>query len=314
MRSETSRSPAKLSGTASAFAAYGIWGLFPLYWRLLTGVDALQILAHRLVWAAVFLLIFLATAGRLGELVAVARRKKTILVVALASAVMTFNWGLYIVAVNSGRVIESALGYYINPLISVALGALFFKEKIDRWTMLAVGLALAGIVAAGLVYGTVPFVSLALALSFAAYGAIKKRLHLEPMIGLALETLAMTPFALILLISRQVQGSGSFWNEGAATTIFLCLSGIVTAVPMLFFAHAANSISLQKLGFIQYLSPTGQLFVGIVLFGERPSPALLVAFAGVVAAVLIYVSTRTGTARIGAAGVGDGAANREERT
>jgi chloramphenicol-sensitive protein RarD len=194
-------------------------------------------------------------------------------------------------------VVESALGYYINPLVSVLLGAIFFREKVDTWTRLAVALAAAGIVGAAILYGSVPWVSLLLAVTFAIYGALKKRVGIEPLISLAVETFIAAPFALAFLISRQAAGAGAFWNDGAPTTILLILAGVVTAVPLFFFAQAANSISLQKMGFIQYVSPCGQLFIGIAIYGEKPTAALLLAFAGVISAVVIYVFTRKRVAR-----------------
>ncbi|MHB0898139.1 MAG: EamA family transporter RarD [Spirochaetales bacterium] len=280
------------AGTFAAFAAYGMWGAFPLYWKLLTSVEPFQILAHRIVWAGVFCFALMAAKGRLPEIAALARNGKRLLMVILSSAVVTVNWGLYIWAVNTGRITESALGYYINPLVSIAFGVLFFKEKADRWTRIAVAVAVVSIVGAAVVYGSVPWVSLILAFTFASYGALKKRLGFEPILGLTAETLAATPFALIFLVGRQIAGRGSFWTAGPAPTVLLMLAGLATAIPLLLFAKAANSISLQKMGFIQYVSPSCMLFLGTVVFGERPSSALLVAFAGVIISVLLYVFTR----------------------
>jgi chloramphenicol-sensitive protein RarD len=284
-------SPA-VGGTIAAFAAYIMWGLFPLYWHQLASVPPLQILAHRIVWAAVFCIILMAARKRLGEIVRLASDLKTFLVVLAASCVVTANWGLYIWAINSGHVLESSLGYYINPLFSVLLGALFFSEKVDRWTRGAVAIAALGIIGAAIAYGSVPWVSLALGITFAVYGALKKRLHLDPLLGLTVETLAAAPFALAYLIARQAAGAGSFWNGGAAITLLLALAGVVTALPLFCFAAAANSISLQKMGFIQYVSPTSQLLLGLFAFNETPSPALFVAFGGVIIAVLMYVFSR----------------------
>ena len=162
---------------------------------------------------------------------------------------------------------------------------------------MAVALATAGIVGAAMLYGSVPWVSLLLAVTFAIYGALKKRVGIEPLISLAVETFIAAPFALAFLLSRQAAGAGAFWNDGALTTILLALAGVVTAVPLFFFAQAANSISLQKMGFIQYVSPCGQLFIGIAIYGEKPTAALLMAFAGVISAVVIYVFTRKRAAR-----------------
>jgi chloramphenicol-sensitive protein RarD len=290
------RSPETI-GTLAAFAAYGMWGLFPLYWKQLKHVESMQILAHRIVWAGVFCLILMIAWKRFSEIGKLLKQKKKFFLVFLASIVVTSNWGLYIWAVNIGKVAESALGYYINPLVSVLLGALFFKERVDPWTRLAVALAAAGIVGAAILYGSVPWVSLSLAVSFAVYGALKKRVGIDPLISLAVETFIAAPFALAFLFFRQAAGAGAFWNDGVLTTILLIMAGVITAIPLFFFAQAANSISLQKMGFIQYVSPCGQLFIGIVIYGEKPTAALLMAFGGVISAVLIYVSTRKRIAR-----------------
>jgi chloramphenicol-sensitive protein RarD len=283
----------EVAGTAAAFAAYALWGILPLYWKLLKGVEPMQILAHRVFWAGMFCLALMAVSRRLPEILVLVRNGKKLRLILLASLFACMNWGLYIWAVNSGRVTESALGYFINPLFSVVFGVIFFKEKADRWTKIAVGIACLGIGAAAVVYGSIPWVSILLALTFAFYGVVKKRLGLDPLAGLTVETLAAVPLALLFIVLRQTAGMGAFAARASIwTMVLLCLAGAVTALPLLFFAKAANSISLQKMGFIQYISPTGMLFLGLVVFREKPSPALLVAFAGVIIAVMIYVVSR----------------------
>ncbi len=288
MKNQTS----KISGTLAAFLAYGMWGLFPLYWKMLKSVEPLQILSHRIFWAAVFCLILLGASKQLSRIGELFRSPRKVLRVAACAIVVTANWGIYIWAVNSGRITESALGYYINPLLSVAFGVLFFRERADVWTKAAVSVAALAIFAAAVIYGSVPWVSLLLAVTFAGYGALKKQLALDPLLGLTIETLMVAPLAFGYLAIRQFQGTGAIFNASLLVTALLILAGAVTAIPLLFFAKAANSISLQKMGFIQYVSPTGQLFLGLVVFHEKPTSALLVAFAGVIAAVLMYVLTR----------------------
>jgi chloramphenicol-sensitive protein RarD len=281
-----------IKGTLAAFAAYGMWGIFPLYWKQLESVEPSQIISHRILWAGLFCVLLLAARGRLPEIVNLIRNRKKLLVILACSAFLTVNWWVYIWAVNAGRVMESALGYYINPLFSIVLGMVFFREKADGWTKAAVIIASTAIIGAAVVYGSVPWISLSLAGSFSVYGALKKKLGLGPLQGLTIETLAAAPFALVFLLARQGAGTGMYWNGGAVTTILLTLAGVLTAIPLLLFAAAANSISLQKMGFIQYVSPTLQLFLGVAVFGEKPSAALLVAFIGVIIAVLLYVFTR----------------------
>jgi len=282
----------KKQGLMAAVLAYGLWGILPIYWKLLSQVDPLQILAHRIVWAAVFCVFLLLIMRNLRSLKAALNTKKNILLVICASALVTVNWGLYIYAVTSGHVIESALGYYINPLLSVVLGGLFFQEKIDRWTRIAIGIAAAGIVAAGILYGKVPWISLFLAASFALYGATKKKLNFPPITSLALETFIAAPFALVFLSIVHARGYGSFGTAGLGVSILLAVAGIVTAIPLLCFGVAATSISLQFMGFIQYLTPTAMLLLGFFLYNEKPNRAIVVAFIGVLTAVVIFVVTR----------------------
>ena len=292
MKKDNRTQAAAYKGTLAAFAAYGMWGLFPLYWKQLANVESGQILAHRIFWAGIFCLALAVKKGRVLDLMAVLKSKKKFLILAISSILVSTNWGIYIWAVNSGKIIESALGYYINPLLSVAFGVAFFREKADVWTKASVSIATVGIIGAGMVYGSIPWLSILIATTFAIYGALKKTLGLDPLLGLTIETLLAAPIALAYLVLRQAGGAGAFIEQGAYVTLLLILAGVITAIPLLFFAQAANTISLQKMGFIQYLSPSGQLFLGVVVFGERPSQALLIAFISVIIAVFMYAFTR----------------------
>jgi chloramphenicol-sensitive protein RarD len=279
-------------GTFAALSAYLMWGLLPIYWKRLSGVESLQILAHRIVWAASFTLIALLVSGKRKALVGLLRDRKRALYAASASALITVNWGTYIWAVNSGHVTESSLGYYINPLVSVALGAIFFREKMDKWTSWAVGIAAAGVATASILMGSAPWISLALAGSFGFYGLVKKKAGLEPLAGLAAETLFASPFALAFLAFRHSTGAGSFGGADTVATVMLFLAGPITAVPLLCFAAAANRITLTRMGFIQYVSPTLQFALGAFLYGEVVKPPMAVAFVTVIGAVALYALTR----------------------
>ncbi len=276
-------------GTLAAFAAYGMWGAFPLYWKQLGHVSALEVLCHRVVWSGIFLALVLLAQGRLGEVFGIWRRRSSAVTVAACAALVTLNWGVYIWAVQAGRVTESSLGYYITPLLSVALGALVFHEKVDRWTRVAVALAAAGIGLAAWRLGSLPWVSLVLATSFALYGALKKRAGLDALAGLAAETLVAMPVALACLAWLR---GGALLSAGPKTAVLLVLAGPVTALPLLMFAYAALRIPLQRLGFIQYLSPTVQLGLGVFLFGEHLGGPMAFAFGAVVAAVLTFALSR----------------------
>lgn len=276
-------------GTLAAFAAYGMWGAFPLYWKQISGVGAVQVLCHRVVWSALFLTLILAALGRLKATLALFRTGSSALAVVGCSALISVNWGVYIWAVQAGRVAEASLGYYITPLLSVALGALVFRERADRWTKVAVAVAACGITAAGLWMGSAPWVPLSLAVSFALYGALKKRAGLDALAGLGAETLVALPIALALLVASH---GGGLVGTGTKNTVLLVLAGPVTALPLLTFSYAALRIPLQRLGFIQYLSPTVQLFMGTLLYGEHLGAPMVLAFATVVVAVGIYLGTR----------------------
>jgi chloramphenicol-sensitive protein RarD len=279
-------------GTALAFAAYAAWGLLPIYWKRLSAVESLQILGHRIVWALAFTLVALLVVGKLGELAALFRDRRRLLFACLAAALITVNWGTYIWAVNAGHVTESSLGYYINPLVSVALGAIFFREKMDKWTIWAMAIAGAGVAAASVLMGSVPWISLALAASFGFYGLVKKKAGFPPLVGLAAETLIASPFALAFLVSRQVAGLGAFGAPDTVATVMLVLAGVITALPLLCFAAAANRITLTRMGFIQYVSPTLQLALGLFVYKEALKPPMAVAFVTVIAAVALYALTR----------------------
>ncbi|MDP3178909.1 MAG: EamA family transporter RarD [Spirochaetaceae bacterium] len=279
-------------GTLAAFGAYGLWGLFPLYWKRLAGIDPVQILCHRIVWCAGLAVLLLALTRRLGALAALFKDLRRALAACASAVLITANWGVYIWAVNTGHVAESSLGYYINPLLSVALGALLLREKLDRWTIAAVAIAATGVCAASVFMGRPPWISLVLASSFALYGYVKKRAGLDPLTALAAETLVATPFALAFLISRGAAGQGAFGGSDPVATAMLVLAGPVTAIPLLFFATAANNISLTQMGFIQYLSPTLQLCLGVLVFGESVKAPMAVAFASVIGAVGVYAFTR----------------------
>jgi chloramphenicol-sensitive protein RarD len=286
-----SKSAKKLrKGTWAAIASYGMWGLFPIYWKQIANVGAVQILCHRIIWSAAFLLLVLLAAGIIRDLWPIFRNKSSFLSVCLCAILITGNWGTYIWAVNSGYITESSLGYYITPLLSVALGSLFFEEKLGRWTIAALAVASIGVVAAAVMIGRPPFIALSLAGTFSVYGAVKKKAGLDALSGLAAETIVAAPFAVLWLYFL---GTSSIFGPDAKSASLLVIAGPVTAVPLLTFAYAANRLPLQRIGFIQYFSPTIQLALGLAVYGERIGPPMAVAFAAVVVAVALYYSSST---------------------
>ncbi len=289
--SETKKSSEK-TGVLLGVLAYLLWGLLPLYWRRLGAVPAFQILAHRIVWAFIFTLLIMVVTKKIGLLVELFRAPRKLLAVGLSSLLITVNWGLYIWAVNDGRILETSLGYYLNPLVSVLLGVLILKEKIDNGIRIACGIAAAGIVLLSFAHGAFPWVALALALSFALYSLSKKLLGLDSIVGLMAETFMITPFALLFLAMEHKAGRGAFLQGTPAESILLGLSGIITATPLLLFSAGVKRLRLSRMGFLQYISPTLQLILGVFVFKENLSGVQAISFACVFCALLVFIISR----------------------
>lgn len=262
---------ARRDGLLYGTGAYVWWGLCPGFFLLLLPAGSLEILAHRIVWSAVFLLLVLAVARRLGDL----RRLpwRTWLQLLAASALVSTNWGVYIYAATHGHVVDAALGYFINPLISVALGVVVFRERINRWQQAALALAVAAVVLLTVELGAPPYIAFSLALSFALYGVVKKVVQADPRVSVAAETLIALPIAGGYVLALELTGRGHFLSEGAAHTGLLLLAGPVTAIPLLLFAAAAQRLPLVTLGLLFYINPGLQMAWG-VLIGHEPMPVL----------------------------------------
>jgi chloramphenicol-sensitive protein RarD len=255
------------SGIFYALAAFITWGVLPVYWKWLGQVPAMEILAHRILWSFVFVFILFSLSGGLHhmkELLSGLRRPS----VWLSSILISCNWLIYIWSVNSNHVVDASLGYYINPLLSIALGTLFLKETLSRAQWTAIGLAAAGVVTITLYHGQVPWIGLSLAATFAAYGWTKKHSALDAKSGLALETLVVLPLAIVYLLWLHGSGGGSFSQVSWTSSLLLMGAGAVTALPLLWFAQASKRTSFVTLGFIQYLGPTISLIIGVVAYHE----------------------------------------------
>jgi chloramphenicol-sensitive protein RarD len=249
--------------------AYIWWGLCPGFFLLLLPAGAPEVLAHRIVWSALLLLLVLAVARRLGDLRRLPRR--TWLQLLGAAVLISVNWGTYIFAVTTGHVVDAALGYFINPLVSVLLGVLVFRERINRLQAVALVLALVAVVILTVELGAPPYIAVVLALSFGVYGLIKKVVRADPRVSVAVETLLALPFAAGYVIMLEVLGQGNFLNHGTWHALLLLLAGPVTAVPLLLFAAAAQRLPMVTLGLLFYLNPGLQMAWG-VLIGHEPMP------------------------------------------
>lgn len=276
-------------GLTYGLGAYLIWGLVPLYWPLLAAASALEILAHRIVWSLVGAGLLLMVLRRRGWWRRISR-PRTLVLLAAAAVLIAVNWGVYIWAVNHGQVVEAALGYYINPILSVLLGVLVLQERLAPGQWVAVGLAGLAVVVLALDYGRPPWVALVLAVSFATYGLLKNRINSGALETLTVESALLTPVALAYLVWLQVTGSLVFGHHGTGQALLLASSGLVTLVPLLLFAAAATRLPLSTLGLLQYLTPTAQFLLGVLHFGEAMSPARWGGFALVWAALVLLTT------------------------
>ncbi len=271
-----------------AVAAYVLWGLLPIYWKLLQVVPSLQILMHRMVWSLVFLLIILTFQRNWGWLNRLWSEKRTLGLYTLAAFVLSLNWGIYIWAVNAGFIVETSLGYFINPLVSVFFGMLFFGETLRTWQWVAILTAAAGVLYLTYDYGQLPWISLTLAFSFAFYGVLKKQAPLGSFEGLTLETAVLFLPALGYLIFVQATDNSAIGQISTIEHILLVLTGVATATPLIFFSAAAQRIPLFMIGVLQYIAPTMQLIIGITLY-EEPFPlSRFIGFAIIWSALAIF--------------------------
>jgi chloramphenicol-sensitive protein RarD len=278
----------KNTGVIYAALAYTLWGILPLYWKLVDSVFSMEILANRIVWAFAFTIIIVGLTKQWGELKSIVKNKKQMYYILVASILIAFNWGLYIWAVNSDKIVDASLGYYINPLLAVALGVIIFKEKLSFSQGGALLVASIGVIIKTIQYGKIPWISLGLAISFALYGAAKKSIKANSIVGLTLETTMLTPVALIYIASRHLNGVGAFQTEGVVVNLLLIGAGVVTAIPLLLFASGARRLPLSILGFTQYISPTISLLIGIFVYKEGFTTVDMISFCFIWSALAIY--------------------------
>lgn len=284
----------KSTGVAFAIAAYAIWGVLPIYWKLLLSVPSLEVLSHRVIWSFVFVTCLILLSRQWGEVRKVLADRRQVTYLLFASFMITINWGFFIWAIQNGHVLDSSLGYYINPLIAVLLGVLVFKEKLNRWQLIAIGSALIGVVILVVEFGRFPWVSFVLAITFALYGALKKAIRTASIISLAIETAIILPIALGYVLFRQAGGQGALGGESTAVTLLLLGAGAITAIPLLLFAEGAKRIPLATLGFTQYIAPTLMFILGVFVYHEAFKLVNAISFGFIWLAVLIYSISQSG--------------------
>jgi len=278
------------SGLIAAIGAFAFWGVFPLYLNLLAAVPALEILAQRIVWCCVFVIGWVAARGELGAIRAALANRGTRLRLAATGVLISINWLTYVWAINNGHVIDASLGYFINPLVSVALGVVVLSERLNRAQWTAVGLAAAGVLYLAIVTGRPPWISLVLAMSFGLYGLIRKVVAVDSLPALATETLLLTPLAAGYLLWLGARGAGAFGQLGVPTDLLLLGSGIATAVPLAMFAYGARRIPLSTVGLTQYLAPSMQFLLGVFFFDEPFPRARAIGFVLIWCALAIYAA------------------------
>ena len=275
-------------GLLLGVAAYAMWGAFPLYWPLLEPGGAVEILAHRVVWSLLTMGVLVALLDRRRQVRAILADRRVTLLLAVAALTITSNWATYIYGVNSGRVVETSLGYFINPLVTVMMGVLVLRERLRPFQWAALGVGFAAVCVLTWDYGRPPWIALVLAFSFGTYGLAKKSAGVGAVESLSLETALIAPFALGYLALLAQRGDGHFATEGLGHALLLTTTGLVTAVPLICFGAAATRVSMVSLGLLQYLAPTIQFVLGLVVFSETMTAGRWVGFTLVWAALVVF--------------------------
>jgi chloramphenicol-sensitive protein RarD len=281
------------SGILYAAGAYLLWGCVPPYWKLLDHVPALQIPAHRILWSFAALAALISLRRGWSAVKEALLNRRTALTLVLTSVLVCINWTVFIWAVVSGQLVESSLGYFINPLLSVALGVLLLRERLSFWQGVSVALAVAGVVYLTAGLGALPWISLVLAVTFAFYGLLRKTVAVDSVSGTFIESLYLLPLTLMFLGWQTALGRGAFGKPDLLTNVLLVLAGPVTALPLVWFANGARRIPLSMLGFLQYLTPTLHLALGVLLYREPFTRTHLVSFGLIWAGILTYTVSTT---------------------
>lgn len=274
-------------GLLSTLACYILWGLLPLYWHLLSSVDAVFILANRILWSAVFTVGLLLVKKQFPEVKAVLKDWQKMRYMIPAAIMITINWGVYIWAVNSGHLLDSSLGYYLNPLVVFAIGIVLFRESCGAIEWIALGMATIGVLVATVAYGAFPWIAIVLALSFGFYGTLKKLAGVGGLTSIAVETLLIGPFALAFVLFTPVSHA-AVASLNPLTAILLALSGVITASPLILFTFGVNRLPFTTVGFLQYVSPTLQMLIGVLVFKEALTNDRIVSFLFFGVALILY--------------------------
>mgnify|MGYP001328489672 CR=1 FL=1 len=281
-------------GIIFALGAYLIWGVLPIYWKQVEHISSYELIAHRVLWAFIFMIVFILVTNRMHlfykDLKFIFRDKKKVIALFAASTVITTNWLLYIVAVNNGHILDASLGYYINPLISILIGFVILGERFSKSQWTAIIIVFLGVTYLAVGLGSAPWISLTLALSFSIYGLIKKVINMDAVFALAVETFVLAPFALIYILFLEGSGGGNFGIN--ADSLVMMGTGVITAVPLLLFSLGAQRIRLSLIGILQYFAPTIMLLLGVFMYGEAFTDIHTVAYILIWSGLAIYTFSR----------------------
>ncbi|MBM3125137.1 MAG: EamA family transporter RarD [Chloroflexi bacterium] len=275
-------------GILFGIGAYVFWGFFPIYWKLLQQVSALQLIGHRIGWSFILLMVYVWGARQWGDFKRNALTSNSMKIYSVAGILLSVNWLVYVWGVNSGFIVETSLGYFINPLLSVLLGVVFLRERLRLMQWIPISLAACGVLYLTFVYGRLPWIALSLAITFGLYGFVKKLSPLSSIYGLALETGIVFPAASVYLAVQGINGAGAFLNQGVVVDLLLIGAGAVTTIPLLMFASALKTIPLSVAGLLQYIAPTIQFLIGILIYKESFDLSRLVGFGIVWLALILF--------------------------
>ena len=274
-------------GIGYALLAFSAWGFIPIYWKLLNTVPSMEILTHRMVWSVFFLLGLLAVQKRLGEFRELFHSPKYIFMLLGTATLLGANWFVYIYGVNTNQVIETSLGYFISPLLVILLGAVFLRERLNIWQVVAVGFAALGVLNFIWNFGSLPWIALSLAFTFSFYGLFRKMIPVKPLVGLLMETALLTPLAVVLIAFWEIDGTGHFGTTWM-TDFLLFGGGVVTSLPLLWFINSGKRLHYSTIGFFQYLTPSIQLAIGVYLYHEPFTPTHSITFGLIWAGLVIF--------------------------
>lgn len=275
--------------TFNVLGCYVLWGLLPVFWKLLAGVNSAYVLAQRIVFSCLFCFAVILIKKNGGELKNILRDKKQRRLYLACGLLISANWGVYILTVATGRILEASLAYYMNPLFSILIGALIFKERLSGVQWLSVALAFVGVMYSVVLYGSVPYLAIIIGLTFALYGAIKKGIKAESEVSICMETVSVLPLALIFIVYAQLSGFTTFASLSVKEMLLLVLTGAITSVPLMLFASGIKRTSITVSGILMYINPTLQLLLGVLVYNEEFTKANAVTFAFVWLAVILFV-------------------------